>query len=252
VHHHDHPSMVVPGLAIAGIAAAYLWAATRQPTRAVWSQWRTAVFLVSAALLAVGFFPRCLPYPEGDLRNHMLQHLLLGMVAPIGLMMGQPITLFLRTAPSTYRRPVARLMRGSVVRFVATPIVALTLNLGGMAALYFTPLYAQMMMHPALHYAVHLHFVAAGCLYAWVIAGPDPGPRRPSVPVRLVVLGVAVLIHSVLSQLLYAGLFVALPASMSQLQAAAVLMYYGGDIAEMLLGVALVTTWRPARTGRGD
>jgi putative membrane protein len=104
-----------------------------------------------------------------------------------------------------------------------------------------------MMTHPWLHYVVHLHFLAAGCLYAWVIAGPDPAPHRPSVPIRLLVLGVAVVIHSILSQMLYAGRFVAVLAPVSQIQHGAVLMYYGGDIAEMLLAFALVTTWRPER-----
>lgn len=46
------------------------------------------------------------------------------------------------------------------------------------------------------------HVFTAGYLFAWVIAGPDPAPRRPSVPARLVVLGVAVAGHAVLSQLL--------------------------------------------------
>ncbi len=104
-----------------------------------------------------------------------------------------------------------------------------------------------MMMHPALHYAAHFHFLAAGCLYTWVIAGPDPAPHRPSVPTRLVILGVAVVMHSVLSQMLYAGLFVSIPAAADQLQRGAELMYYGGDISEMLLAFALVTTWHPVR-----
>jgi cytochrome c oxidase assembly factor CtaG len=116
-----------------------------------------------------------------------------------------------------------------------------------MGVLYFTPLYVAMMGTPALHYVVHFHFVAAGCLYAWVIAGPDPAPYRPSVPARLVLLGVAVVLHSVLAQSLYAGLFVSLPIPSDQLRQAAELMYYGGDITEMLLAFALVTTWKPAR-----
>jgi putative membrane protein len=115
-----------------------------------------------------------------------------------------------------------------------------------MAALYFTPLYNAAMAHPSLHYLVHLHFLAAGCLYTWVIAGPDPAPHRPSVPMRLLVLGVAVVVHSVLAQMLYAGWHVAVPAPASQLQRGAELMYYGGDIAEMLLAFALVTSWHPA------
>jgi putative membrane protein len=239
--------MVVPGIAVAAIAAAYVWAATRASARAAWPRWRAVVFMLGAALLELGLHPGWLPYPEGDFRKHMLQHLVLAMIAPIAIVMGAPVTLFLRTAPRTCRRLVICVLRGPVVRIAAHPVVALVLDLGGMAALYFTPLYHQMMMHPALHQAVHLHFVAAGCLYAWAIAGPDPAPARPSVPARLAVLGLAVVIHSVLSQLLYAGWFVVVPATPAQLQAGAALMYYGGDIAEMLLAVALVTTWRPQR-----
>jgi putative membrane protein len=111
------------------------------------------------------------------------------------------------------------------------------------------------MMHPTVHVLVHLHFVAAGCLYTWVIAGPDPAPHRLSVPMRLVVLGAAIVFHSVLAQMLYAGAFVAMSAPAAQLQHGAELMYYGGDIAEMLLAFALVTTWRPASRSlpsRGD
>ncbi len=161
--------------------------------------------------------------------------------------MAAPVTLVLRTLPSRYGRVITRFLRSPFLQIIANPVVALVLDLGGMAALYFTPLYMAMMMHPALHYLMHLHFVAAGCLYTWVIAGPDPAPHRPSVPVRLVVLGVAVVIHSVLSQLLYSGWHVAVSVPTSQLQHAAELMYYGGDIAEMLLAFALVTTWHPVR-----
>ncbi|MEV5893244.1 DUF2243 domain-containing protein [Nonomuraea fuscirosea] len=46
-------------------------------------------------------------------------------------------------------------------------------------------------------------------LRALPAAGPDPAPRRPSVPTRLVVLGVAVAVHAGLSQLMYAGIGVA-------------------------------------------
>jgi len=95
---------------------------------------------------------------------------------------------------------------------------------------------------------VHVHFLAAGCLFTWVIAGPDPGPRRPSVPARLVVLGVAITVHATLSQLLYAGLFVSLPVSSQELRGGAELMYYGGDIAELLLAFALVSARKPRRS----
>jgi putative membrane protein len=139
------------------------------------------------------------------------------------------------------------MLKSRLLHLIANPVTALALNLGGVAALYFTPLYTVTTLSPILHVVVSGHFLAAGCLFAWVIAGPDPAPRRPGVPTRLVVLGIAITGHAVLAQLLYAGAFVAIPASPDEFRAAGDLMYYGGDIAELLLALALVTTWRPRR-----
>lgn len=240
--------MTVPLIIVAVALSVYLLLALRQRAGArSWSWWRTGLFLSGSALLMWGLMPQFLPFPEGDFRKHMLQHLLIAMLAPIGLVMAAPMTLILRTVPTRVGRTISRVLQSRVLQIVANPVTALVLDLGGMVVLYFTPLYVEMMTSPTLHYLVHFHFVAAGCLYTWVIAGPDPAPHRPSVPARLIVLGIAVIIHSVLSQMLYAGIFVAVPAPAEQLQRGAELMYYGGDIAEMLLAFALVTTWHPVR-----
>ncbi len=247
-HHSSGSSVVVPLVLVAtGMVAYSLLALRQQRGSRAWSWWRTAFFIAGSALLVLGLLPQYLPFPQGDFRNHMLQHLLIAMLAPIGLVMAAPVTLILRTVPARVGRAISRLLRSRVLQLVANPVTALILDMGGMALLYFTPLYVEMMRSPSLHYLVHFHFVAAGCLYTWVIAGPDPAPHRASVPMRLVVLGVAVVIHSLLSQMLYAGIFVAVPAPAEQLQRSAELMYYGGDLAEMLLAVALVTTWHPVR-----
>ena len=246
--HGNGPTMIVPLILVGLAAMGYLVLAFKQNAGPRgWSWWRTSLFLSGSGVLALGLLPRFLPYPTGDFRKHMLEHLIIGMIAPLGLVMAAPMTLVLRTVPTRAGRAISHFFQSRVLQIVANPVSALLLNLGGMAALYFTPLYTAMMMHPALHYAVHFHFLAAGCLYTWVIAGPDPAPHRPSVPVRLVILGVAVVMHSVLSQMLYAGLFVSIPAAANQLQRGAELMYYGGDISEMLLAFALVTTWHPVR-----
>ncbi|WP_419805253.1 cytochrome c oxidase assembly protein [Terriglobus sp.] len=243
---HDAPSMLVPVLLTLAAGASYLVLAIRQHAGPRgWSLWRIALFLTGCGLLILGLSPRALPYAEGDFRRHMLQHLLLAMGAPIGLVMAAPVTLLLRTLPSRYGRVVTATLRTPVLQAITHPVVALVLDLGGMAGLYFTALYTAMMQHPVLHYAVHFHFIAAGCLYTWVIAGPDPAPHRPSVPVRLAVLGAAVVIHSVLSQLLYAGWHFRVATSVLQRHGAAELMYYGGDITEMLLAFAMVSTWHP-------
>jgi putative membrane protein len=212
-----------------------------------WSGLRTVGLLAGSTLLAVALAPGTLPWPHGDFRGHMLQHLIIGMVAPLLLVLGAPMTLLLRSVPSRFGRVVGRCLRSRPLHLVANPVTALVLSVGGLAALYFTPLYALTTDHEVLHGLVHLHFLVAGYLFAWVIAGPDPAPRRPSVPVRLVVLGVAVGLHATASQMLYAGILVQVPVSVAERQGAGELIYYGGDIAELLVAVALVVTWRPRR-----
>lgn len=237
-------------LAVLTIAAASYLVLARRRRREPrgWSDWRTASFLIGAALLALALTPQMSPFPAGDFRGHMHQHLLIGMYAPLGLVLGAPITLLLRSISPRHGRLIGSALRSRPAHLIANPIAALALNLGGLAALYFTPLYDAATTSPVLHHLVHAHFLAAGYLFAWVIAGPDPAPRRPSVPARLVVLGVAIAGHAVLAQLLYAGAFVQVSVPANQLRAGGDLMYYGGDIGELLLALALLTTWRPRGT----
>lgn len=236
---------------VAGVALTYvILASRRRRDPRGWGAWRTGSFLAGSLLLALALVPQLSPFPAGDFRGHMHQHLLIGMYAPLGLVLGAPVTLLLRSLAPRHGQRVGRLLRSRPAHVLAHPVTALALNLGGLALLYFTPLYTHTASNPILHHLVHLHFLAAGYLFAWVIAGPDPAPCRPSVPTRLVVLAVAITGHAVLSQLLYAGAFVDVPVPADQRRGGAELMYYGGDIAELLLALALVTTWRPQRRPR--
>lgn len=190
--------------------------------------------------------PQSAPYPEGSLPSHMYQHLLIGMYAPIGLVLGAPVTLLLRSLPRRAGKTIGRALKSRPLHLLAHPVTALILNVGGLAALYFIPLYTTAAQTPGLHWLIHAHFLLAGYLFAWVIAGPDPAPRRPTVPARLVILGVAIAAHAIISQLLYAGLFVQVNATAVELRQAGELMYYAGDIAELILAFAMVTAWRPS------
>ncbi|MGK5443342.1 cytochrome c oxidase assembly protein [Micromonospora sp. URMC 105] len=220
----------------------YLAAALRQrdPGRGGWSHWRTASFGAGTALLAVAAM-----VPGHDLLGHMWRHLLVGMLAPLGLVLGAPGTLALRTVRRDLGRAALRVLRHPALRVAAHPVTGLLLTAGGLYLLHLTPLYRATLAHPGLHTLILLHFLVSGYLFTWAIAGPDPGPHRPGVPLRLVVLGLSVAAHATLAQLMYAGLVDA-AAPVAQLRAAATLMYYGGDLAEILLALALLVTWRPA------
>jgi putative membrane protein len=225
------------------LAAGYVGLAVRQ--RGGWSGWRTAFFVSGTGLLAVA----ALPVPVGGFPGHMFRHLLIGMLAPTGLALGAPVTLLLRSVPPRWGRVLGRALRHPVTRVATHPATVLLLNLGGLVALHTTPLYAVTTHHETAHHLVHVHFLVTGYLFAWLVAGPDPAPHRPGVPARLVLLGIAIAVHASLAQLMYAGIGVTLPVPVAERRIGAELMYYGGDIAELLLAVALLSTWRPRRRG---
>ncbi|MFJ9773902.1 cytochrome c oxidase assembly protein [Kitasatospora sp. NPDC101157] len=231
-------------------AAVYLFAARRarrrNPSKG-WDRWRVVSWTAGLALLAVALLPPLAPAAHTDFRGHMAQHMLIGMYAPLALVLAAPVTLLLRVLPPATARRVSALLHSPPVRLLTHPAVALALSTGTLGALYFTPLYDTTMGHPAGHWLMDGHFLASGCLFAYVIAGPDPAPVRPGVPVRLGYLGTAIAAHALIAQAVYGGFYVHVHAPIDQVQQAAEIMYYGGDIAELLLAAALVTTWRPQR-----
>jgi putative membrane protein len=242
---HDHggaPVILLPVLLCAG---GYLLLAHR--SRRGWSRWRTVSFLTGLGLLAAALLPPIASLADEDFRGHMAQHMLLGMYAPLALVLGAPATLLLRALPAAGGRRVTAVLRHRLVRPLTHPATALALSTGGLAVLYFTPLYGATAKEPVPHWLLHTHFVLAGCLFAHVIAGPDPAPSRPGVRARLVYLGFAVAAHATIAQLMYGGLYIDIHAPLGQIQGGAEIMYYGGDIAELLLAGALVATWRPGR-----
>ncbi|WP_081237800.1 cytochrome c oxidase assembly protein [Streptomyces viridosporus] len=244
------PEILPPALALSACAVGYLCLAhrarRRNPARG-WNPWRTAGFTLGLLLLAAALLPPLAPFAHGDFRGHMAQHMLIGMYAPLALVLGAPVTLLLRTLPVASARRLTTVLHSRPARLLSHPAPALLLSTGTLGLLYFTPLHHTATAHPAGHWLLHAHFLLSGCLFAHAIAGPDPAPARPGVPARLVWLGCAVALHAVLSQLMYGGFWVEVHAPVPEVQGAAEIMYYGGDLAELLLAAALVATWRPGR-----
>ena len=239
--HHDAAAdaglMVVHALILV-LVVAYVLAAAR---REGWSRWRTAGFVSGGSSLLVAFLPVTVAWAHADLRGHMVQHLLIGMFAPLLLTLGAPVTLLLATLPASAARRLVRLLHSRPARLLTHPVSTLVLNTGGMAALYATGLYAQTRTDPLLHVLVHWHFLAAGYLFCWSVAGPDPAPSRPSRRMRGGVLCVGIAGHALLAKLMFVYAWPAgTGAAVEEIQAAAQWMYYGGDIAEMLLVAAFM------------
>src|SRR5690554_5802793 len=183
---------------------AYLFAALWQMQRqAGWPFWRLASFTCGTALLVAALSPPVMSWGHADLRGHMAQHLALGMFAPIALMLGKPVTLLLRSVPVGTARRISMVLGSRAGRLLTHPVTALLLDVGGLYLLYFTPLYLLSLTSPTVHVLLHLHFILAGYLFCWAIAGPDPALRRAGLQIRLAVLFLATAAHSILGKLMY-------------------------------------------------
>lgn len=179
----------------------------------------------------------------------MTQHLLIGMLAPTFLVMAAPVKLLLRSLPQHTGRLCAQLFHHSVFRIWSHPATAFILNFGGMFVLYLSPLYRASQDSFALHLMIHLHFLVAGFLFAWSLVGPDPHPGRPAFAVRLGILFLAITCHGLFSKYMYIyGFPYGTSHSLEDIRAGAQLMFYGGDLAEVILAILLFS--ERSRRGR--
>jgi putative copper resistance protein D len=145
-------------------------------------------------------------YAQFSFSYHMMSHMVLGMIAPIGLVLGAPMTLALRTLPQG-RNSEERGVRGSLLAALhsrvgviyTNPIVALAIFDGSLFALYFTDLFAVLMQSHVGHLFMSLHFLAAGFLFFFIIIGVDPNPRKVHHLVQIVILFAAMSIHAFFS-----------------------------------------------------
>jgi putative copper resistance protein D len=110
---------------------------------------------------------------------HMVQHMVLGMLTPILLVLGAPVTLLLRVVParSRARRALLALLHSRFARFLTHPVVVSAIFLVSLYGLYFTPVFNALMSTMWGHNLMLIHFVAVGWLYFWGILGVDPSPR---------------------------------------------------------------------------
>ena len=158
---------------------------------------------------------------------HMIAHMTLGMIAPIAIVLGAPITLALRTLPQG-RNSEERGVRGTLLsalhsRYssaIVNPVGALVIFDGSLFLLYFTSLFGTLMNTHAGHLFMNIHFLLAGFLFFHVIIGIDPNPKRPPFLVRIVTLLAAMSIHAFFSvalmsssTLIDSGYFAALQVS---------------------------------------
>nr|WP_236571128.1 cytochrome c oxidase assembly protein [Microbacterium hydrocarbonoxydans] len=206
-----------------------------------WPWYRSIAWLAGIIAAGAGFVGPLAAAAHQDFVAHMWVHLLVGMAAPLLLVLGAPVTLALRSMDVGAARRLSRLLNSWPARFVTAPIVAAVLNIGGMWALYSTSLYAAMQESLLVHMVVMTHFLLAGYLFTAAIIPIDPAPHRAGFPLRMGIVILALAAHGILAKTLYAHP----PAGVEVMDAhaGAMLMYYAGDLIDVAIITILCAQW---------
>jgi putative membrane protein len=238
VHAHDGGAGVGAVVLLAPFALAlllYLSAVAITGRRGrPWPWHRSAFWILGVGAAASAFVG---PTTHGGFTAHMTGHLLVGMVAPLLLVLAAPVTLALRALSVVPARRVSRMLNSIPARTLSHPVVAAVINVGGLWVLYRTPLFTLMLTDPLVHVIVMVHVLIAGYLFTVSLVSVDPAPHRASFTMRAAVLVLTIAAHGILAKSLVA----VPPAGMTaaDAEAGARLMFSGGDAVELVIAVLL-------------
>lgn len=240
---------ILPLIVIEGI---YLFALTRMHDRSPLSRplSENSVLLFTLGVLVIYI---SVGTPLDDLADHyllsahMLQHLLLSMVAPPLLLLGLPGWLL---RPLVVRAPVM-----PVAYVLTRPLVAFGLFNLALLFLHLPSAIAQELAHEhTLHLAAHVLLIATGMLMWWPVLGSLDELPRLSYGHQLIYLFVQSFVPTVLSAfiILSGTTFYAVYATMPRLwglsavddqRIGGVIMKLGGGVVLWLVGTVIFFIW---------
>jgi putative copper resistance protein D len=177
----------------AAAAGLYLWGVLRvrrrHPARP-WPLYRTALFLGGLAVVVIATQSGIGSY-DVLFWDHMVQHLLLLMVAPPMLVVGQPATLLLHASRNPLHTWAKKMLRSRVLAAVTWPPIGVALYTATIVGTHLTGFMNLVETNSAVHDGEHVLYLVAGYLYFLPLIGREPIRWRVSYPSRIFLLFIA-------------------------------------------------------------
>ncbi|MEV0480723.1 cytochrome c oxidase assembly protein [Streptomyces sp. NPDC050508] len=178
----------------------YGWGVLRLRRRGeAWPVARTVAFalfglgtLVVATMSALAVYDRVLFWPAA------VQNVLLDLIAPLGLALGDPLRLALRALPERAAARAQGALTGRLVRLFTFPLVSTALVLTTELTIYFTPYFETALANNWLHQLMYLQLLLAGSLFVLpVLTREEALPAWCTHPVRAALVFVDGIIDAV-------------------------------------------------------
>jgi len=216
---------------------------------------RTAAFVAAMVAVAFALMSGIDRYDTTLFSIHMVQHILLMLVAAPLIALSAPVTLILRVSSSeTRHRWVLPVLHSRAFRFFAHPLVASVVFAVVLWSAHFTPLFDAALEDPRLHQFEHALFLGSALLFWWPAVGVDPSPYRMSHPVRILYLFMQMTMNTFMAMVIlnsgdvlyrhYATVIRAWgPTALEDQKLAAGFMWIAGDLIFIGAMLAVVAGW---------
>jgi putative membrane protein len=253
----------LPTLGIVAALAWWSWAVRRvnatHPANPV-PRRRTVAFVAGMTALAFALLSGIDRYDTTLFSVHMVQHVLLTLVAAPLIALSGPITLLLRVAaPDTRRRLILPALHARLTRIVSFPVVAWIIFAAVMWTSHFSPLFDAALEDPLVHDLEHTAFLAAALLFWWPALGVDPAPWRMPHPVRALYVFLQMSQNTLLAVVLVNAQSVLYPhyatvqrawgpTPFEDQQMAAAFMWVAGDLLFLAAIFGILVGWSRAET----
>ncbi len=173
------PGVVLVLVTLASVYASGWWRLREAGYGRLARRWRLVLYLSGVASLAVALLSPIDELAHLILSAHMVQHLLLMMVAAPLLLLGNPLPVGLWGLPKRIRRAVGRLLTRhapfrKVLWVVTLMPVAWLLFVGDLWLWHLPAAYQAALEDPLIHDLEHVAFFGTALLFWWPIIGPAP------------------------------------------------------------------------------
>ena len=177
-----HLTVAVVIIALFGVL--YLAGVHRAPR---WRRRHTLAFILGLAVLAAALGPLGAGSDE-RLTTHMVQHMLLTLIAPPLVLAGAPVRLALAALPRTPRRELRHALASRPARVLTAPLTGLFAFSAVLVGSHAPGLYEAALESPLLHALEHALYFWSGVLFWIPVLAVQPLPRAPSAITRMLLV----------------------------------------------------------------
>ncbi len=256
--------VVSAGLAVATLLYLYgMWRVRRRHPARPWPWVRAAAFLGGLAVVAIATQSSIGAYDDVLFSVHMVQHLLLIMVAPPLLIAGRPIMLLLHASRNPLHGWTKAVIRSRVVTALTCPPVAAVLYAAVIIGTHLTGFMNTALRHDSAHQAEHVLYLIAGYLYFLPLLGSEPIRWKMSFPTRFLMLAMSMPVDTFVGVVIMQAqreLFPAYrdhprswgPSLLGDLHAGGAIMWVGGDAIMFVLVLCVFVVFLRDKRAHGS